>query len=93
MQYCRNGNVIRESSQSTKESVAKRLLKRRLGEIQIGLPVGPDVNRTTFQDMAIMLTDDYKANGYRSLDRVEDAINHLKAFFVIIVRWRLLVTE
>jgi integrase len=81
IQYCRNGKVIRESSGSTKEADAWKLLKRRHGEMAAGKPVGPDVNRTTFEDMAAMVINDYKANGYSSLNREEDAINHLREFF------------
>jgi site-specific recombinase XerD len=81
IQYCRQGKVIRESSESTKESAARKLLKRCHGEIEAGRPVGPDVTRTTFEDMAAMVVNDYKANGYSSINRQEDAINHLRDFF------------
>src|SRR5262249_15317586 len=81
VQYCRNGKVIRESSESTKEGDAWKLLKRRHGEIAAGKPVGPDVSRTTFEDMVAMVINDYKANGYSSIERVEDAVNHLREFF------------
>ena len=67
IQYCRNGKPIRESSGSTREADAWKLLKRRHGEIAAGRPVGADVNRTTFDDMATMVINDYKANDYSSL--------------------------
>ena len=79
--YSVRGKVVRESSHSTKESDAWKLLKKRHGEIENGKPVGPDVQKTTFNDLAAMLTNDYKANARRSLARVEDAINHLRGFF------------
>ena len=47
-----------------------KLLKRRLGEIGQGRLVGPDIERTTFEDLVEMLTDDYKANQRRSFNRV-----------------------
>jgi site-specific recombinase XerD len=81
IQYCRNGRVIRESSESTDEKAAWKLLKRRHDEMAAGKPVGPDVNRTTFEDMAAMVINDYKANGYSSINREEDAVNHLRDFF------------
>jgi hypothetical protein len=81
IQYCRNGKVIRESSDSTKEANAWKLLKQRHGEMAAGKPVGRDVTRTTFEDLATMLTNDYKANGYSSINRAEDAVNHLREFF------------
>ncbi len=79
--YWHRGRLHRESSHSTKESDAVKLLKRRHGEIAVGKPVGPDIEKTTFENMAAMLTADYKANARRSLSRVEDAINHLREFF------------
>ena len=78
--YSSHGKVIRESAHSTKRSDAVKLLKRRHAEIAAGRPVGPDVEKTTFEDMALMLTTDYKANARKSLDRVED-INHLRGYF------------
>jgi site-specific recombinase XerD len=70
-----------ESSDSTKEADAWKLLKRRHGEIAAGKPVGTDVTKTTFEHMAAMVVNDYKANGYTSLNREEDAIAHLREFF------------
>jgi site-specific recombinase XerD len=79
--YSVRGKLIRESSHSTKESDARKLLKKRHGEVGLGKPVGPDIDKTTFEDMATMLVNDYKANRRRSLGRMEDAINHLRRFF------------
>jgi integrase len=79
--YNQRGEQIKESSHSTKESDAWKLLKKRHGEMAEGKPVGPDVTRTTFEDMQAMLVNDYKANGRSSLNRCEDAINHLRGFF------------
>ena len=75
------GERIRESSESTKEADALKLLKRRNAEVHSGKPVGPRIERTTLDDLITMLRDDYKANGRRSLNRAEDAISHLLAFF------------
>lgn len=76
-----HGNQVKENSHSTKERDAWKLLKKRYGELADGKPVGPDIERTTFEDMALMITNDYKANGRRSLNRVEDAIDHLRGYF------------
>lgn len=58
-----------------------KLLKKRLGEVAQGRPAGRDVERTTFGEVAEMLTADYKANGRRSLDRIEGALSHLRGYF------------
>jgi integrase len=71
----------RESSGSTNRGDAVKLQKRRLAEIGRGRLIGPDVEKTTFADLKAMLLNDYKANGRRSLDRVEDGVEHLEEFF------------
>jgi hypothetical protein len=50
-------------------------------ELPGGFFHGPDVERTTFEEMAAMIVNDYKANHRRSLTRLEDAIAHLREFF------------
>jgi integrase len=81
VQYFVRGRRVRESSRSARESDARKLLKRRLGEAATGKPMGPDIEKTTFSDLAGMLLTDYRVNNLRSIDRVEDAICHLRAFF------------
>jgi hypothetical protein len=79
--FSRRGKLIRESSHSTKESDARKLLRKRLGEIALGKPVGPDIERTIFEDLAGMVVLDYRANARRSLARVDDALAHLREYF------------
>ena len=79
--YNVHGKPIRESSHSTKESDAWKLLKKRHGEIALGKPVGPDIEKTTFEMMAAMIVADYRANGRKSIHKLEDCLNHLRAFF------------
>lgn len=80
-QYYHCGRLIRESSGSSKPSVAAKLLKRRLGEIGQGRLIGPEVERTTFADLAQMLFDDYRLNSRKSLDRAQRSVEHLKPVF------------
>ena len=81
--YNQRGKQIKESSRSTKESDAWRLLKKRHGEIDQGKPVGPDVTRTTFEDLMEMLKDDYAANARRSTAKLQTTIDHLAAVFAM----------
>lgn len=60
---------------------AVKLLRRRLEEMGCGRLVGPDVERTTFEDLARIIADDYRVNGRRSLRRVETALVALRAVF------------
>jgi integrase len=81
VQYSMRGKRYRESSGSSNRNVAIKLLKDRIGAASQGKPVGPNVERTRFDEIARMLIEDYQANGRRSLERIEGAIKHLKGFF------------
>jgi hypothetical protein len=79
--YTLRGKPVRKTAHTTKESEARKLLKKRLGEAALGRPVGPDVEKSNFEDMAAMIVNDHKANGRRSLARLEDALEHLRGYF------------
>lgn len=81
VQYSHRGKVYRQSSKSSNRTDAVKLLRRKLGEIGRGRLIGPDVEKTTFADLAGMLLNDYRVNGRRSLDRVEAAVGHLREAF------------
>ena len=49
IKYRANGEPQHETSGSEKESDARRLLKKRLGEIALGRFVGPDAERVTIR--------------------------------------------
>ena len=82
IKYYRSGRVFRESSGSPKESIAKRLLRLREGDIERGVPITPRVGRLRFEEAAADVVTDYKVNGKRSLAVVERRIRkHLEPFF------------
>jgi integrase len=85
IQYYYRGQKRRESSGSTNRRDAVALLKTRIGEMGQRKPIiGRDVERTTFEDLATMLEQDYKANARRSLGRVEASIEHLRGVFATV---------
>jgi integrase len=77
---CR-GKQIKENSHSQREADAWKLLKKRHGEIAEQKPVGPDIERTTFEDMAAMVVNDHLANNRKSVERVKSRIGHLRGYF------------
>jgi integrase len=79
--YFHRGIEYRESSRSPKESHARRLLKRRLGEIGRGRLVGPVEERATFDDLASDFLRDYEIKGRRSLRTAVQRVAHLKRYF------------
>jgi integrase len=81
IKYYRNGKPYRESTRSTKEPDAKRLLKRREGEISEGKLPGIYFDKVRFDELADDFLADYRINQKRSLKRAEQAIEHLRKFF------------
>lgn len=75
VRYYRNGRRFEESSKSTKQEDAKRLLRDREGDIAKGVPVSPAIGRFTFEEAAKDLLTDYQVNGRRSIKHVERRIN------------------
>jgi integrase len=81
VQYFVKGARFRESTNSRSRSEAEDFLQQRLKAGAQGTPVGPKAGKVTFEDLATMLLDNYRAKGRRSVGRVEDAIGHLGGFF------------
>src|SRR5262249_5692391 len=74
------GKRIRVSSHSDKRSVAMALLRQKLAELGVGRAVGRYVDRTTFEVLATIIENDYKANG-RRLARSSRASSPTSAHF------------
>ncbi len=82
IKYYRDGKPFRESTKSTKEGDAKRLLKKREGEIVEGKLPGMMFDRVTFDELAADLVTDYKRNGKKTLAWIERRIDlHLRPYF------------
>lgn len=58
---------------------AEKLLARREAELSLGAFTAPDVKRTTFEDLAQIVRDDYRANERRSTKRLNGCLKHLAA--------------
>jgi integrase len=82
IRYYRDGRRYEESSRSTKEGDARRLLRLREGDIERGLPVTPKIGRLRFEEAAKDLLNDYRTNRKRTLDDVQRRLDlHLKPYF------------
>jgi integrase len=88
MKFYVNGKPRTESTGTTKLGEAKKALRRRLGEISSGRYIPADVEKTTFGQIKDMALNHYRANGRKSLDRLEDAVTHLNLFFTDYARVR-----
>jgi integrase len=81
IKYYRNGKPYRESSESKKESDAKRLLKKREGEISGGKLPGIYFDKVRFDELAEDFLTDYRINNRKSLNRAQLSVRHLKGAF------------
>ena len=81
VEYWLRGNQYRESARSCERKEALRLLRQRQAEIGQGRLIGPDVEQTTFEDMARMLGDDYEVNGRRSEEAMRCRVAKLREFY------------
>ena len=78
--YMVNGEEKKESSKSTKRSVAVRLLQKRVAELQRGefLPN----KKTTVSNLIDLLFEDYSTNERKSLSEVEKRVErHVRPYF------------
>ena len=81
VQYGHRGRLFRESCGSERRSDAVKLLRRRQSEMNAGRVVGPEAEKTTFEDLAKMILDDYAINARKSTWRVECSLKHLRPVF------------
>src|SRR4051794_38573664 len=79
--FSHNGKPHRESSKSRKESVARKLLKARLGEAGIGKLLSVEAAKTTFEDLKKLITDDYSKNERQTQDQLKIVLKRLDEGF------------
>jgi integrase len=72
---------MRESSGTTKKTVATAMLKDKEGRIARGEPVSLRANRVTFDELAEDFLNDYRVNGKKSLDKAERNVRRLLKYF------------
>ena len=79
--YYIDGKRKRESSKSRKKSDAQALLKRRMGQHALGLELGDEAKRLTFEDLEAGFRRSYENSGRRSLRRAGNAWDRLREHF------------
>lgn len=67
IKFYRHGQPVRESSHSTNEAEAKRLLKIRIGQVETGEYRGPVSNRAVVSDLLDLVIADYRIAKKRSI--------------------------
>jgi integrase len=81
IKYSRGGRRFRESSESKKLSIAKRLLRLREGQIAEGKFTDLEPERIRYEHLEKDLLNDYKINERKSLKMVQYNLNHLRGYF------------
>jgi integrase len=81
IKYYRNGKPYRETTKSEKEADAKRLLKKREGEIAQGKIPGSYFDKIRFDELAEEFLAEYRINQRKSLQRAKISVAHLKDAF------------
>ena len=82
IKYRVGGRTVRETTGTTKVTVARRMLRDREGCVERGILFNPKANRITFAEAAENLLNDYRANGKGSIGEAERRIRlHLCPLF------------
>ena len=82
IKYYQNGRAVRESTGTTKETVARRMLRDREGDVEKGIPINPKVGRVTFEEAATDFLNDYLINGRKTYKNAKHRIDaHLAPHF------------
>jgi hypothetical protein len=71
IKYYQNGRAVRESTGTTKETKARKMLRSREGDVEHGIPINPKMGRISFEDAADDILNDYRVNERKSLDGLE----------------------
>jgi integrase len=80
MAFYHRGKEHRLSTGTTSEVLARKLLKKRLGELGRGRFI-PNEEKLTFEDLCKFVRDDYAVNDNRSTATLNFNIKHLEGFF------------
>lgn len=81
VKYYREGKSYRESSSSNRKKDAQKLLKKREGAIVTGTFSGLKPEKTTFDQLAGDLLNDYQNNDRKALSMVRYYISRLREYF------------
>jgi integrase len=79
LRYFHNGKQVEESSGTSDEHEAKRLLKKKLKDADTERHEAPSARKVTVEDLAELIRNDYTRRGNRS--RVEPRLVHLLESF------------
>jgi len=74
LRYFHQGKLVEESSKTSDEAEARKLLRQKLKKADTVLFVAPQAERVTFEDLCDLIRRDYARKGNRS--RIEQRLAH-----------------
>jgi len=81
LRYWHDGELIEESTGTSNEAVADRMLRDRLRTAGTPTFVGPKAEKVSFGDLEGLITRDYAFKKNRSTKRLEQSLGHLRDWF------------
>jgi len=81
IRYRTNAGLVSESSKTTSQADARRLLRQREGTVADGKPLVKNADRILVRDLAESLKTEYKANGRKSVERLRYSLAHVLPHF------------
>ena len=81
IKFHKDGQPYYESARTLDKQVARRLLKKREGDIATGTFSGVRMEKTRFDELTTAIREDYAINKRRSTRRMEDYLKHLTPYF------------
>ena len=78
MKYYVEGRPIQESTKLFDKESARRVLKIKEGEIAAGRYRGPSIDRVYFEDLSVLVEQDYRMNRRKTLRRITEYQKHLE---------------
>lgn len=85
LSYHAHGRNVRESSGTDKETVARRMLRVREGDVERGVPITKDSGRLLFDAAGKAVLTDYETNGRTTL---KDATHRMNTYLMPVFKGR-----
>jgi integrase len=79
--FRQHGRTVRQSTETTDSKKAQAFLREREGKVVLNIPVNPRAERLTLGEAAMLVRNDYVANGHKSADTLELRLTHLLSHF------------
>jgi integrase len=81
LRYYHRGRLVEESSGTSDEAEALRILRKKMKPTNTPLFIDPQARRLTFEQLAELVRADYQRKGNRSVRKLDEQLRHLADHF------------